>query len=98
MANGYHVGEDVWIFGDFTNTDGDYIDPTNVFVKYRSPAGTVTPLQYGVDAALVKDAVGRYHVIVDATTPGKWWYRFYATGTGKAAKETYFEVAESAFS
>lgn len=83
----YHVGDLVRISATWTNAAGTAIDPTAVLAQYRDPGGTTTSLVYGVDAALVKDSTGNYHVDVDADEAGWWHYRFYSTGTGQAAAE-----------
>lgn len=82
----------------FTNTAGTVIDPAAVFFKVKDPNGTVTTYTYGVDAALVKSAVGTYYVDVNANVAGTWYYRFYSTGSGQAADENSFTVATSQFS
>lgn len=93
----YHVGDLVRIAGAFTDSDGDAVDPTAVFAKYKNPSGNVTTLEYLVDAALVKDSVGNYHVDINADEAGTWRYRFYSTGTGQAANEDRFTVNDSEF-
>ena len=56
-----------------------------MLAQYKDPSGNTTSLTYGVDAALVKDSTGVYHVDVDADEVGWWHYRVYSTGTGQAA-------------
>jgi hypothetical protein len=73
------------------------VDPTAVFCEVRTPAGVETTYTYGVDAGLVKDSVGNYHLNVSATARGTWPYRWYSTGTGQAAGESWFFVRESDF-
>jgi hypothetical protein len=92
----YDLGDLVRCSAPFTNTAGTAIDPTAVFFKAKDPEGTaVGPYTYGVDAALVKDSTGNYHVDLDASKPGTWYYRFYSTGTGQASAEGSFTVAPS---
>lgn len=93
----FSMGEIVRVSAIFTNTAGAVADPTSVFFKYRNPGGTITSLTYGVDAALVKDSTGNYHVDIDANDDGPWWWRFYSTGTGQTAEEGKFAVARSVF-
>ncbi len=73
------------------------VDPTNVFAAVKDPGGVVTTYTYGVDVELEKDAVGQYHLNVNANLPGTWHYRGYSTGTFKGANEDSFEVAASEF-
>lgn len=93
--NVYQVGDDVRCTGTFEDSDDVAIDPTAVFFLYKDPSGNVTTLEYLVDAAVVKDSTGVYHVDVDADESGDWWYRFHSTGTGKAAGEKRFRVETS---
>jgi hypothetical protein len=93
----YHVGDLVRISAAFTNAAGTAVDPTAVFAKYKDPSGNTTTLEYLVDAALVKDSTGNYHVDIDVDEVSRWRYRFYSTGTGQAANEGSFDVKESEF-
>lgn len=81
----YHQGDVVTISAVWTNAAAEATDPAAVFAKYRDPSGNVETLTYGVDAALVRDSTGNYHVDVDADEAGWWGYRFYSTGTGQAS-------------
>lgn len=96
--NRYVQGDLVRVFGDFTiNADGDPIDPTDVFVKYRAPGSDPVEFESGVDAELVRDEEGSYHLDIDTTDAhGTYRYRVYSTGTGQAANEGQFFVAPSA--
>ena len=95
--NSYDVGDVVRCSGAFANSAGTAVDPTAVLCKVRKPDGTITTFTYGVDAALVKAAVGSYYLDVEATAAGVWYYRFYSTGVGQAAGETSFRVRVSSF-
>jgi len=88
----YEKGDLVRCSAAFTDADGNYLDPTAVLFRFKKPDGTTTTYTYGADAELVKDAVGRYHVDVDADAEGVWAYRFESTGTGQAAGEEAFTV------
>ncbi len=93
----YDIGDLVRCSGAFTNTLNVPIDPTVVICKIKPPSGVVVIYTYGIDAALVKDSVGNYHLDVNANAPGVWRYRFYSTGIGQAAQEESFEVRPSYF-
>lgn len=97
MANFFQVGDLVRVTGTFTTLAGAATDPTNVYFSFKTPAGTTTTYTYGVDAALVKSSTGIYYVDVNVTAAGNWYYRFYSTGTGQTADESYFAVPYSAF-
>jgi hypothetical protein len=101
MANAYQIGDLVRVQGSFTTIAGVPTDPTAVFFSFKNPSQTITTYTYGVDAALVKDSTGVYHVDVSvpSTTAalGTWYYRFYSTGTGQTAAEDQFVVPTTAF-
>lgn len=68
-------------------------DPTDVFFSYKIEFdGTPTVLHFGVDAGLVKDAVGQYHVDINGSIAGIYYMKAYSTGTGQAAQERQFEI------
>lgn len=97
MTYDYALGADVRCSVIFKDNAGTEADPSAVFFTVRDPEGVVTPYEYGTDVELVRSAAGRFYVIVDANKFGTWTYRFYSTGTGKAADEETFTVAPSAF-
>ncbi len=94
--NTYDLGDLVRVTGTFKNAAGAAIDPGTVAFKLRAPAGTVTSYVYGADSALVRDALGAFHVDVSAVASGTWHYRWESTGTGQAAEEGSFVVEGSA--
>jgi len=90
--NVYKQGALVRVRANFENAAGTAIDPTAILCKYSNPAGTVTTLTYGTDVELVRSATGIYYVDIDASSPGRWNYRFYSTGTGQAAEQSSFII------
>ena len=94
MAN-FDKGDLVRCTGTFTDIAGAVTDPTAVYFQVTNPAGTKVSYVYGTDAALVKSSSGIYYVDVDAASAGRWYYRFYSTGTGQAADEQLFDVDET---
>lgn len=98
MANEeFSLGQLTRITGTFTDADGDAIDPTAVFVVIKEPDDTETEYQYSVDPEVVKETTGIYHLDQDCNAAGWWAWRVYSTGTGQAAEEGRFQVAESEF-
>jgi len=94
----YDKGALVRCTGTFTDADSVETDPASVFLTVRDPYRNITvEYEYGVDAALIKSATGIYYADISATIVGKWFYRFYSTGTGQAAGENDFDVSESEF-
>lgn len=97
--NSYHIGDVVRVSAEFTDADGEYLDPTDVYFQAMKPDGTLAAdYEYGVDAEIVRTAVGRFYCDVSVDTTGLWRRRWWSTGTGAAADEGKFLVKESAFS
>lgn len=94
----YHYGDLVRVTGSWTSLAGTALDPTVVKCQIRAPDGTVTTLTYNTDVTLVKGSTGVYYTDIDANQMGRWYYRFYSTGTGQASNETSFLVDRSVFS
>lgn len=97
MPNLYDVGDEVRVTGTFTDADGNVQDPTALTFKFTDPSGNTVTYTYGTDAELVKSGTGVYYVDIDIDESGTWWFRFAATGAGRAADEAYFLVEESRF-
>ena len=72
-------------------------DPTAVTFKMKDPADVLTTYIYGTNVELVKDSVGKYHVMVSLNKYGIWWYRYEGTGTAPGATEANVEVIPSHF-
>ena len=91
----YDQGGKVRVTGTFTDPfNGDAaIDPTAVYISIRNPSGTVTTYQYGVEADVKRSGAGVYYYDIDVSSGGKWYYRWWSTGTGQAAEEGDFLVA-----
>jgi uncharacterized protein YfaS (alpha-2-macroglobulin family) len=91
MINLYKKGQKVRCSVNFKVADV-LTDPTTVTFKSKKPSGTITPLVYLTDVAVVKDAVGQYHVDVTTDEKGEWNFRFEGTGTCVAVEEAAFNV------
>jgi len=94
----YAIGANVVCRGECRNTAGNLFDPGAIFFVYRDPSGNETEWEYGTDVQLGREDVGKYYAGVPVNEAGTWHYRFYSTGSGQAADEGSFEVAESNFS
>lgn len=95
--NAYDVGDLVRLTGTFTDADGVATDPTAITIRIKTPARVETTYTYGVDAGVERDSTGVYHIDVDITQVGTWFYRWAGTGAVKAAQENVLTVRESAF-
>jgi hypothetical protein len=88
----YEVGEQVGLAARF-GTEDDPFDPDRLIVRVRDPDGRTADLTYGRDAAVVRTGPGAFQVIVTATIPGRWWYRFVAIGgRSRAEHDGFFDV------
>ncbi len=96
-ANTYDVGDLVRCSVVFEDAVGTNIDPDAVTVKVKAPDGTTATYTYGVDAVVVREATGVFHIDVPATAAGEWWFRWASSGTGQAAGEREFLVKVSEF-
>ena len=94
--NAYDIGDLVRCTGTFASS-GTNVNPDAIMFKVKTPAGVVTTLTYGTDAALVRDSTGVYHVDVSVAEAGEYVYRFWSTGTGQAASEGQFVVKATLF-
>lgn len=96
--NVYDVGDLVESSVVFTNAAGIRVDPTTVTVKYRAGSGSATTLVYGIDVAVVKDAVGAYHVNITVAEDNVTYYiEWLGTGAAVAAYAGSFQVRLSHF-
>ena len=93
----YEYGTPVRCSNVFADDTGTAVDPTAVLFQFKTPALVTTLYTYGTDAELVRDSVGHYHVDLNGNAVGTWYYRFYSTGTGQTAAESYFVIMTSAF-
>jgi hypothetical protein len=98
MINVYSKGDSIRCSGEFRNTAGELADPATVRFKFTTPAGVTTTYVHGVDAQLVKDATGMYHVDLAGTTATDWYYQMEGTGNGIEMVERHqFAVEPGAF-
>jgi hypothetical protein len=89
----YDRGDLIRITATFT-VGGVATDPTAVYLYLRAPDGTLTTLQYGVDASLTKTATGAYRYDYSATARGDVYYRWAGTGAAQAAEQGTFFVQD----
>lgn len=96
IINLYNNGDVVRVTATFVDAAGAAMDPTTVRFKFKAPGAATVTYTYGAGAEIIKDSTGNYHADLPADTAGKWLYRWESTGTGKAAGEGQFMVAETA--
>lgn len=88
----YDRGDRVRMEGAFVDSNSDPADPGEVYLEIRLPDKTTETYQYGVDAALVKDSTGSYHLDYTVSATGSYRYRWYSLVSGITADTGVFYV------
>jgi len=88
--NTYLVGTRVLLAGQFTDSNGNALDPTTVVAKLRTPDGVVSTL------TVQRNGVGAFSVSYTPGAIGLHQYRFEGSGAAVAANESQF-LANSVF-
>lgn len=94
--NTYDIADLVTVTVAFTQEDGTFVDPATVICRVRVPDGTVHVYTYLTDTELIRDSLGHFHVDINATAAGAYYYRWEGTGA-QAAGEQKFYVRPSKF-
>lgn len=84
------LGDVVRCSATFT-VNGVDTDPTTVVFKYEND--DLVAWTYGVDAEVVKDATGKYHVDITTETLGAYAIKWEGMGAVRAMSESSFPVA-----
>lgn len=95
MSNRYGLGTTVKVYVVFEDASAVVADPASVTCRVQKPndaAGVSTIYTYGVDAALVKDSVGNYHMLVATDQVGTYVYGFEGRGGVDVAADDSFDV------
>jgi hypothetical protein len=94
----YPIGTEIDIPVTFTDAlTGAAVDPTDVTLQIKNPDGNVDTWKYSL-AELTKLSTGNYSRPQLLDKPGKWWYRYTATGAYKGATgDVCIEVDGSQF-
>ena len=72
---------------------GVLTDPGGLTFQLRNPEDTLTStFTFGVDAELVKDSTGNFHIDNNITKSGIHRYRWAATGVAQGAIESSYRV------
>lgn len=80
----YQVGDSVTLQATFTSLAGVNTDPTTVSLKVKDPGGTTTTYTYA-GLEITKAATGVFQYVLSITTAGRYWYKWFGTGTVQAA-------------
>jgi uncharacterized protein YfaS (alpha-2-macroglobulin family) len=94
-AVAYLVGAVPTLSAAFTRrSNGNAVDPTTVTFNIRQPDETYIEYVYSVDAELIRDGVGLYHVDFTVDQAGEYCYGFVGAGDVNALAEKTFEVED----
>lgn len=94
----YVVGQVTILEASFVDDNGDPINPSTVKVWVKDPSDVETAYVYGVDAAVIRDSTGEYHMDYELISHGKYWWRWEADGNVDGADEDPIFVRRSQFS
>jgi hypothetical protein len=97
MSNTYKVGTSVESRAQFFDEFGVALDPPSVVAKVQTPEGVETSYTYGVDAAVVRETLGVYHLWIETLTAGIYVCRWKGDGSVRVANEKEFNVTASKF-
>ena len=89
------VGDIIRLYADFTDVDGQLIDPDSLTVRVKKPDKTTDSYLYPGEVNRIER--GRFFLDVDVTMSGTWMYRWEAIGAGQSAAERTFCARESYF-
>lgn len=97
LINSYPLGQSVHLSAVFTmpGCSPTFIDPDTVTLRVKPPALATQVYEYPAD--IIKDDDGHYHLDVDASTSGTWFYRWEGTGLYQAVAERSFTVRDTQF-
>jgi len=86
MAVEYDLGDRVRLSAAFTQS-GSPKDPSEVRLRYRSPASTATSTELWNSGLgnVVRDSTGNFHFDLVLSSSGVWTYRWSSTGTVEAS-------------
>lgn len=88
------AGETRTIWWTYRRVDtGVYGDPTLVSVRAVAPDSVITTYTFGVEADIVKDSVGHYHIEFAFPTAGLWVLMLKGSGGITDVKRYAVEVS-----
>lgn len=91
----YNIGDLIRIQGTFKDISGTVVDPTNITLKVKVPAGTVSTYYY--PGTITRTSTGVYYFDFAITASGTHYYNWAGTGAYTVADESSFEVVSSVF-
>ena len=110
MSSNYRIASnrvdnlDVFISGDTLRFSVDFqiaenfLDPTDVFVKFRDPNNSVTIVVFTgvpIEGGIFRESDGKYYIDKTVSLPGEWWIRWEGVGIVNGVEERSFRVIRS---
>ena len=92
-----NIGDMFRLSANFVDSDNTSTDPNTVTFDMKEPNNTVTTYTFGVNAPLVKDSTGNYHVDWFIALSGIHAYNYTGFGGANAAEEASFIVVPTEF-
>jgi hypothetical protein len=92
-----NIGDMVRVSSNFVDTANTSTDPNTVVFKMKEPNNTVTTYTFGVNAQMVKESTGNYHVDWLVGASGFHVYNYRGNGVANAAEEASFMAVPSQF-
>lgn len=92
----YLIGRQLRFTADVTVVaTGVLVDPANLTLSLRSPAGLLIEYTFPGDPEVVHDGVGEFHCDYTPAESGTWNYRYSCTGAIEDAAEDKFGIDAS---
>lgn len=91
----YDKGDKIRLTVTFKNLAEVVTDPTNVYLRVRTPSGTQSTHQYGVDGNVVKTSTGIYYYDLQISESGTYRYKWEGTGALQVSEEGRLSVRKS---
>lgn len=89
------IGNTRRVIATFKDLNGDVFDGTTVTVTVQNGLGVKTVYTYGVDAIIVRDSLGVYHIDLVLNVAGTWGYYWQSSGNVAAAGEGFISVKKA---
>jgi hypothetical protein len=89
----YYRDTEVEAKGTFRDADGNLVDPTEVTLYVKNPAGALSTYTYGA-AEVTRESLGVFTKAVTLDASGVWYYRYKGTGSVVVARWTRVDVLD----
>jgi len=94
VSNSYQTGNVVRMSVQFADSAGAPADPSVVNLTIQFPDGTMYETTYGTHSPIQQSGTGAYYIDYTVESLGRWWYRWWSTGTNTASASGNFNVTD----